>query len=61
MALKTEEIQYVCLCGNVDFEIFHPYLKCSKCGQKYNYYSGYLTEPKVFNGRRESLKRKEKV
>jgi len=60
MPYKTEELQYICLCGNKEFEIFANFLKCSKCGQAYNYYSGYLNEPKVFNGRRESLKKKEK-
>jgi hypothetical protein len=60
MPLKTEELQYICLCGNKGFEIFHAYLKCDKCGQEYNYFSGFLTEATVFNGRRDALKRKVK-
>lgn len=60
MNKKLENEQYVCICGNTQFGIFHTYLECSKCGNKYNYYSGYLYEPKVFNGRRTSLLKKEK-
>ena len=55
---KLEEEQYICLCGWREFMIFPTYLECSKCGIKYNYYHGFLQEPKVFNGRRESLKKK---
>jgi hypothetical protein len=55
---KLEEEQYVCLCGSREFMIFPTYLECSKCRVRYNYYHGFLQEPKVFNGRRESLKKK---
>lgn len=58
MPKKTEQEQYVCLCGEKDFQIRETYLECSKCGQKYNYYHGFLPEPRTFNGRRDSLKKK---
>lgn len=57
---KLEEKQYVCLCGGREFQIFKLYLECSQCGQRYNYYHGFLLDPTDYNGRRESLKRKEK-
>jgi len=58
--MKTEELQYLCLCGHKGFEIFTGYIECEQCGQPYNYYSGFLLIPKDFNGRRDSLKRKDK-
>ena len=59
--MTQEEIQYVCLCGCIKFEIFPGWLTCCDCGNKYTYYHGFLHIPKVFNGRRESYRRKEKV
>ncbi len=59
--MKKEETQYVCSCGDTSFEIFDTYIKCSKCGQGYYYYQGFLVKPPVFNGRRNSYHRKEKT
>jgi len=58
--MKKENEQYVCICGGTEFEIFATHIKCSKCGQGYFYYQGYLVVPSVWNGRKESYKRKEK-
>lgn len=58
---KDEQFQYVCLCGSLEFMIFPTYLECFKCGTQYNYYHGFLQEPAVFNGRRESLKKTKKI
>jgi hypothetical protein len=57
--MKKEMEQYVCLCGGVQFEIFPGYIKC-ECGHKFNYYHGFLHDPKVFNGRKETYMQKEK-
>jgi hypothetical protein len=54
-------MQYVCLCGGIKFEIYPGWIKCTDCGVKFNYYHGFLHEPKIFNGRRESYRIKEKT
>lgn len=51
--------QYACKCGNRNFEIFAGYIKCTKCGEEYKYYLGYLPLPQDFNGRRQVYVRKE--
>ncbi len=56
MAKLVEVSNYVCSCGSTYFIISHTHIECSKCGIQYNYYHGYLLEPRQFNGRRESLK-----
>lgn len=53
-----EEDVYKCLCGSRGFEIYSNRLKCIECGKEYNYYHGFLHEPKVFNGRKEAFLRK---
>lgn len=59
MPEESQKTQYICMCGGMDFEIFAAFVQCSKCKAKYNYYHGYLLIPKDFNGRKESLRRKE--
>ena len=51
-----QDKQYMCVCGGTKFEIFTGSIKCSDCGEAFNYYHGFLNDPKTFNNRRQSLK-----
>jgi hypothetical protein len=59
--VQQVDMQYVCQCGETAFEIFPGWIKCKACGAKFNYYHGFLHDPKIFNGRRESYRIKEKA